>query len=86
MEHRLMTEQEKVDIVLKSFELDKAGKVAEALAMRRQIPLPAYLPKFVKENMGVDFLLEEGWNLAEADEEFGKDWLHHKNPRKRCRY
>jgi hypothetical protein len=70
-----MTEREKADIYMKSVELKKAGKTAEALALRRQIPLPPYLAKFAKDNMGVDFLLEQGWNLAEAEKEYGTDWL-----------
>jgi hypothetical protein len=75
MEYRLMTEREKADIYMKSVELKKAGKTDEAVAIRRQIPLPAYLAKFAKENMGLDFLLEQGWNLAEAEEQFGTRWL-----------
>ncbi|MDR1486890.1 MAG: hypothetical protein LBT62_02685 [Deltaproteobacteria bacterium] len=41
------------------FELDDAGKIAktaEALALRRQMPLPPLSAKFVKENVGVDLL------------------------------
>jgi hypothetical protein len=76
MEHRLMTEQEKVEIYMKSVELRKAGKIEEAFAVRKQILLPAFLAKFAKEHMGVDFLLELEWNLAEVEEQFGKCWLN----------
>jgi hypothetical protein len=75
MEHRLMTEREKADIYMLSVELKKAGKTAEAKALKRQIPLPAYLAKFVKENMGIEYLLEQGWNLAEAEQQYGTHWL-----------
>jgi hypothetical protein len=54
----------------------KPEKKEEAFVIRKQIPLPAFLAKFAKENMGVDFLLKLDWNLAEAEEEFGKDWLN----------
>ena len=76
MEHRLMTEREKADIFMKSYELKQAGKEAEAIAMKRTIPLPAYLAKFVKENLGTDHLIQGGWNLAEAEAQFGTDWLN----------
>jgi hypothetical protein len=29
----------------------------------------------MKEKMGVDFLINSGWNLSEAEAEFGKNWL-----------
>jgi len=25
--------------------------------------------------VGADFLVQSGWNLSEAEAEFGKDWL-----------
>jgi hypothetical protein len=76
MEHKLLTEYEKAEIYMKSLELKKAGKTAESVALKRSIPLPAYLAKFAKDNVGVDFLLQAGWNLAEAEAQFGTDWLN----------
>ena len=76
MEHKLMTEQEKAAIVMKSIEMREAGQIEEAKALRRTIPLSPYLAKFTKEKLGVDFLLELDWNLAEAEAEYGKDWLN----------
>jgi len=29
----------------------------------------------MKEKMGVDFLINGGWNLSEAEAEFGQGWL-----------
>jgi hypothetical protein len=75
MEHRLMTEREKADTFMKSHELELAGKTEEAIAVRRSIPLQPYLAKLFKEKVGAEFLIESGWNLAEAEAEFGKDWL-----------
>jgi hypothetical protein len=37
--------------------------------------MPAYLAKYWKKMMGADFLIQGGRNLAEAEAEFGKDWL-----------
>ena len=76
MEHKLMTENEKVDIVMKSIEMRKAGQKEEAQALRRTVPLSPYLAKFTKEKFGVEFLLALDWNLAEAEVEYGQDWLN----------
>jgi len=39
-------------------------------------PLPPYLAKVYKEKVGVKELIESGWNLSEAEAEFGSDWLN----------
>ena len=75
-ENRLMTQKEEADILLKAHELKKQGKLEEYERMRKQIPLQPYLAKFVKDHLGSDFLLNLGWNLAEANAEYGPDWLN----------
>ena len=75
MEQRLMTEREKADIIMKSLELEKAGRKEEALNMRKAIPMPAYLAKIFKEKVGADFLIQTGRNLAEAEVAYGSGWL-----------
>ena len=75
MEHKLMTEQEKADIVMESIKIQEAGYKEEAMALRRTKPLSPWLAKFIKEKVGADFLIENGYNLAEAEVEYGKDWL-----------
>jgi hypothetical protein len=75
MEHRLMTLQEQADICLKVSELRESGKKAEAAALLRTLPAPPYLAKLCKEKFGADFLRRGGWNLAEAEAEYGSDWL-----------
>jgi hypothetical protein len=72
---QLMTMEEQVAIALKAFELKKQGKLEEYERMRKLIPLQPYLAKFVKDHFGSDFLLNLGWNLAEANAEYGIDWL-----------
>jgi hypothetical protein len=76
VEHKLMTEREKADIFMKSVELERAGKADEAMILKRSIPAPAYLAKIFKDMMGADFLIQGGWNLAEAEAQFGADWLN----------
>jgi hypothetical protein len=37
--------------------------------------MPAYLAKYWEKMMGAEFLIQGGWNLAEAEAEFGQNWL-----------
>jgi hypothetical protein len=70
-----MTLKEKLAIGVRSIELKKAGKLEEADRVWKQIPLAPYLAKFCKERFGPEFLIQCGYNLSEAEAEFGKDWL-----------
>jgi len=70
-----MTIEEKLDIGCKAAELWNAGDKEGASRLTRSIPMPPYLAKIAKEKIGVDFLVNGGWNLSEAEAEFGPDWL-----------
>ena len=73
---RTMTQKEKADIALKALELKAQGKTEECERMLRQIPLPPYLAKFAKDHIeyfGDDFFEKYGWNLSEAEAEYGTD-------------
>jgi hypothetical protein len=75
MAYKEMTLQEKLAIVVQSYKLKDEGKLEEADKVWKQIPLAPYLAKFCKEKIGADFLIKCGYNLSEAEEEYGKDWL-----------
>jgi hypothetical protein len=70
-----MTDEEKVDTAYKAALLSKAGNEEESSRLIRSIPMPPYLAKVAKEKIGVDFLINGGWNLSEAEAEFGQNWL-----------
>jgi hypothetical protein len=70
-----MSLDERSAIFRKADELRAAGKKEEAMAMSKTCPLSPYLAKILKEKVGVDYLRKSGWNMAEAEVEFGKDWL-----------
>jgi hypothetical protein len=70
-----MSLDEKLDLSIKSGELRRQGKIAEAEKVLKQAPLPSYLAEWAKEHMGKDFLIKGGWNLSEAEAEFGSGWL-----------
>jgi hypothetical protein len=70
-----MTLDEKLAISNKAFELLDAGDEEGYSRLTRSIPMPPYLAKIYKEKVGVKQLIEGGWNLSEAEAEFGPDWL-----------
>ncbi|MDR1468171.1 MAG: hypothetical protein LBT00_02635 [Spirochaetaceae bacterium] len=70
-----MTTEERLGIIMKGDEYLKAGNKAEAMRIMKQVPLAPHLAKFAKEFIGVDFLIKGGFNLSDAEAEFGPDWL-----------
>jgi len=71
-----MTFDEKLTIAVKAAELRKAGDREGYGRLMKTTPLPPYLAKILKEKVGVDYLINSGWNLSEAEAEFGSDWLY----------
>ena len=70
-----MTIDEKLAISCKAAALRKAGDEEGASRLLRTAPMPPYLAKMFKEKVGPEFLINGGWNLSEAEAEFGSDWL-----------
>jgi hypothetical protein len=70
-----MTLDEKLAISCKAAALSDAGDEEGYDRLMRSVPMPPYLAKVFKEKIGADFLISGGWNLSEAEAEFGKNWL-----------
>jgi len=70
-----MTDEEKVDTAYRSCLLSQAGDEEGSIRLLRSIPMPPYLAKIYKEKVGVEHLINSGWNLSEAEAEFGSNWL-----------
>ena len=70
-----MTIDEKLAISNKAIAMMKAGDEEGGRRLLRTAPLPPYLAKIYKEKIGVEKLLKSGWNLSEAEAEFGPGWL-----------
>ncbi|GHV87556.1 hypothetical protein AGMMS50255_8520 [Spirochaetia bacterium] len=71
-----MTLDEKCIIVEKAHEYKVAGNMEEfKRILRQEMPLAPYLAEFAKNRLGADFLIKDGFNLSEAEAEFGSDWL-----------
>jgi hypothetical protein len=71
-----MTLDEKLAISCKAAELWNAGDRDGFSCLIRTAPMPPYLAKIYKEKVGAENLVNSGWNLSEADAEFGEDWLN----------
>ena len=71
-----MTLDEKLAIGCKAAELWNAGDKEGYSRLTRSMPIPPYIAKVMKEKVGIDFLLEGGWNLSEVEEEFGSSWFN----------
>jgi hypothetical protein len=71
-----MTLHEKLQIGMECIELEKEGKIEEAKKLHNQIPMAPYLAKFFKDHLGLDALLKTGWNLSEAEAEYGPEFLN----------
>jgi len=70
-----MTLDEKLAISMKAIALSKAGDEEGYDRLIKSIPMPPYLAKIAKETIGLDFLINGGWNLSEVEAEFGPDFL-----------
>ncbi|GHT75931.1 hypothetical protein FACS189456_7590 [Bacteroidia bacterium] len=75
MAYKEMTLKEKLAIRVRSIELEESGQLEEAKRVWNLVPLSPHMAKFCKEKMGVDFLIQQGYNLSKAEAEYGKDWL-----------
>ena len=70
-----MTLDEKLAISNRALDLYDDGDKEGCIRLMKTAPLPSYLAKVMKETMGADFLIKSGWNLSEAEAEFGRSWL-----------
>ena len=70
-----MTLDQKLDIACRAAALSQAGDEEGYMRLMKTAPMPPYLAKVMKEKVGADFFTDAGYNLSEAEAEFGKDWL-----------
>jgi hypothetical protein len=75
MGHKLMTLEEKWDLLDAIKAAEDADDEAEAERLMRTLPLAPALARIAKENYGKEFLIEHGYNLSEANVEYGDGWL-----------
>ena len=71
-----MTLDEKLAISNKALDLLDAGDQDGYMHLMKTAPMPPYLAKIYKETIGAEQLAKSGWNLSEAEAEFGINWLN----------
>ena len=69
-----MTFDDKLAISGRAIKLKEAGDREGYYRLMKTAPLHLYIAKVIKEKVGLDCLLKTGWNLSEAEAEFGSDW------------
>jgi len=74
--NQTMTLDEKLATINQAFALKEAGDGEAYNRMMKTVPVPPYIAKVIKEKVGSDFLVKEGWNLSEAEAKFGSGWLN----------
>ena len=72
---KTMTEIEKIDTAYQAALLRRAGDEEGAEHLLKAIYLSPCLAQIAKDKIGMDFLLNSGWNLSEVGAEFGTDFL-----------
>jgi hypothetical protein len=70
-----MSFHDKLVNINKAYALEKAGKFEEAHALQLSIPLPPWLAKVFVEVTSAEHVRNSGYDLSEAEAEFGPDWL-----------
>ena len=70
-----MTLDEKLALSNKAIKLKQAGDREGYQNLMKTLPMPPYIAKVMKEKVGLDFLLNGGWNLSEVEAKFGSAWL-----------
>ncbi len=69
------SEEEYSKVMQQVYELDAQGRMVEAMALRRTLPMAAMAANHLKKQMGIKALIESGANLSRAVERYGEDWL-----------
>jgi hypothetical protein len=70
-----LTDAEMTEIIEASLRANAMGDREEEHRLLCLIPLAPHLAKAAKEMYGKEFLIEEGYDLSDADMEFGDGWL-----------
>lgn len=69
-----LTHEERLQNLTDYLEASKSGDYEKAHRIAQQKPLTPWIAKGIKEVFGTEYL--EGWDLSEAEAEYGKDWLN----------
>lgn len=71
-----LTHEERLTIIESSLAAAEAGNDEESQRIIQQLPLAPHIAKAAKDVMGVEYLLNSGFDLSRAEAEYGKNWLN----------
>ncbi len=70
-----LTMEETTEIIRASLKAAHEGNYEEERRLLRMLPLAPHLAMAGKEVYGAEYMKNAGYDLSEADEEFGEGWL-----------
>ncbi len=70
-----MTTEEYRQIAAEAGAAWDAGDREKFLEISKKVPVPPEVAMAFKEGFGADFMINSGFDLSEAEKEYGKDWL-----------
>lgn len=70
------THEERLTIIERSLAAAESGNDEESQRIIQQLPLAPHIAKAAKDVMGVEYLLNSGFDLSRAEAEYGKNWLN----------
>jgi hypothetical protein len=70
-----MSKEESNAILHEASRLWEAGDKEGYFRVSKKLPLAPNLALMMRDDIGKEALLAEGWNLADAEIVYGKDWL-----------
>jgi hypothetical protein len=74
-DRNMLTREQRLEILDAYHTASQRGDTKEAARISRLLPLPPYLAKALKDMYGKEYLLGLGYELAEAEAEYGPDWI-----------
>ncbi len=70
-----MGKEERAQLFDQYLEMCDAGNREKADDILIRIPLSPWLAKVVKKRLGIQYMREAGFNLSDAVDAFGMEWL-----------
>lgn len=73
---RELTREEKIAIIQASNDAFERGDLRESgRLIKENFPLAPYIAMALKEECGREYLLRSGWDLSQAEAQYGQGWL-----------
>lgn len=67
--------EEKQTPLYRANEAIAAGDISKAVSIMKEEPLPPDLANVFKDSLGIDFVLQSGFDLSKVEEKYGNEWF-----------